>query len=88
MTAPGQDPAAPGLAASLATVRTGLDAAERAMRAGEELDLAPLEAQIRTLCERSTMLQGDARREAADELDRVLARLGELETALAASVLR
>lgn len=88
MTTPGVDPAGPGIAATLAMVRTGLDAAERAMRAGEELDLAPLEAQIRTLCERSTMLRADARRAAADELDRVLARLGELETALAASVPR
>jgi hypothetical protein len=88
MSGPSHDAACQDVAAALEVVRTGLAATEGAVRSGADPDLAPLEAQIRTLCERSTMLEAGARRAAADELDPVLARLAELEAALAASVLR
>lgn len=78
----------PGIASALEVVQTSLCAAERALSAGAEIDLAPLEDQIRTLCLETTKVDESARRTASETLSQVLERLSLLEAAVAASARR
>jgi hypothetical protein len=78
----------PGVAAALEIVQNTLAAAERALLAGQHVDLAQLEAQILVLCEESTRVEASARRTASETLGQLLDRLSVLEAAVAASAPR
>lgn len=88
MIAPAGDRIRPAVAAALEVVENSLAAAERALLAGQHVDLAQLEAQIRDLCEESTRVEAGARRTASETLGQVLDRLSALEAAVAASAPR
>lgn len=75
----------PGVAEALEIVQTSLAAAERGLIAGAEIDLAPLEDQIRVLCLEATKVEASVRGTASETLAQVLERLSRLEAAVAAS---
>lgn len=88
MNAPQANRIRPGIAAALDVVQTSLASAEHALLAGRDVDLEPLEAQIRSLCEETTKVDASARVTASDTLAQVLERLSALEAAIAASARR
>lgn len=88
MIAPAGGDIRPAVAVALEIVQNSLAAAERALLAGQSIDLAQLEAQILVLCEESTRVEAGARRTASETLGQVLDRLSVLEAAIAASAPR
>ena len=74
----------PGMATALDVVEASLAAAELALGAGAEVDLVPLEDQIRALCVEAAQSDANGRQLASETLSGLLARLSRLEAAVTA----
>jgi hypothetical protein len=63
----------------LDALRAALEAGEKALAAGEDIDLAGIDAQVGRLCDGITMTEGELRLQALPRLEAVIAVLNRLE---------